>query len=175
MGRDKALIEIDGVPMARRVRDALSAAGATVVVAVGGSTEDLAAAGLETVADDAAGAGPLGGVITALRHVGGHPVVAVLSCDLLAPDPGLVRDLVEALHAGTADVVVPVVQGRAQWTHAVWRRHALRSLEDAFAAGERSLVGSVTGLRLDLIEVDDPDRTADADVPDDLPDSTAPD
>lgn len=52
MGRDKALIEIGGVPMARRVADALGAAGAAEVVAVGGSAPALRSLGLTVAPDD---------------------------------------------------------------------------------------------------------------------------
>ncbi|WP_434127450.1 molybdenum cofactor guanylyltransferase, partial [Enterococcus faecium] len=41
MGTDKALIEVDGGPLARRVANALRAAGADPVIAVGGDLEAL--------------------------------------------------------------------------------------------------------------------------------------
>src|SRR5688572_7864759 len=66
MGTDKALVEIDGTPMAVRVARALTAAGARRVIAVGGDARALASAGLEVVPDLEPGAGPLGGVVTAL-------------------------------------------------------------------------------------------------------------
>ena len=73
MGRDKALIEIDGVPMVRRVAVALREAGARTVIAVGGDAPRLAEAlaGLDVrlVPDDTPGAGPLAGLLTALGNL----------------------------------------------------------------------------------------------------------
>ena len=52
MGTDKALLEVDGVALARRATDALNAAGATRVVAVGGDASSLTALGLDVLADE---------------------------------------------------------------------------------------------------------------------------
>ena len=67
MGRDKALIALEGRALAVRVAEAVAAAGASGVVAVGGDLERLRAAGLAAVPDrDGPGAGPLAGILTAL-------------------------------------------------------------------------------------------------------------
>jgi molybdopterin-guanine dinucleotide biosynthesis protein A len=167
MGADKATIEIDGVFMAKRVADALRAAGAASVVAIGGDATLLGASGLEVHPDRAPGEGPLGAVAHAL-DLPGAPVVAVLACDLVAPDPDLIARLVERRSATDADVVVPVAGGRPQWVHAVWHRRVAGVLADVFACGERSLVGASAGLRVEHLEVPD-HATRDADRPEDLP------
>ena len=61
MGRDKATLPVDGVPMAARVADALRRAGAEPVLAVGGDQAALEALGLTWVADRHPGEGPSGG------------------------------------------------------------------------------------------------------------------
>ena len=169
MGADKATIEIDGIFMAQRVADALRAAGATTVVAIGGDVAALGASGLEVHPDRSPGAGPLGAVAHALDLPGAAPVVAVLACDLLAPDPALVVQLVARRATTDADVVVPVAGGRPQWVHAVWHRRVAGVLADVFACGERSLVGASAGLRVEHLEVPDDRATRDADRPEDLP------
>ncbi|MGH9111551.1 MAG: molybdenum cofactor guanylyltransferase, partial [Acidimicrobiales bacterium] len=114
MGRDKALIRIDGVPMVVRVADALRAAGATDVFAVGRDPEALAELGLVTVADDRPGAGPVAGIATALAHAC-EDLVLVAGCDLLAPSPVAMAATVAAL-AGAREggVAVPRDRGRRQ-------------------------------------------------------------
>src|SRR5690606_29827571 len=67
MGRDKALIEIDGRAMAVIVAATLVEAGCEPVVAVGGDAEQLTGLGLAFVPDVEPGAGPLGGVVGALE------------------------------------------------------------------------------------------------------------
>ena len=170
MGRDKALLVIDGVTMAARVADALWAAGAQEVYAVGGDAPGLGSQGLVVVPDDDAGAGPFAATLTALR-VAAAPVVLVVSCDLSHPDPMAMAATVAALEASATGVVlaVPMVAGHRQWTHAAWRVEALPALVKARARG----VGSVKRASEDVSSIDlhgiPPAALADADTPADLP------
>jgi len=168
MGRDKALLEVGGRPLAAVVAAALVGAGADPVLAVGGDGGALARLGLVPVPDDAPGEGPLGGLLTALR-VASTPVVAVLACDLPAARAEAVTRVVDALGSRPdADVALPVVGGRRALVHGAWRRAARPALAAAFAGGERSLVGAVA--RLQVVEVAgiEPAWLADADAPTDL-------
>ena len=201
MGCDKALIRLDGRPLAVRVALALAAAGADPVVAVGGDARALRAAGLAVVPDRAPGAGPLGGVVTALTApwpapagagvagVGaeeGEPpagrapapgaVVLVAACDLVAPSVAALAATVAALVTTPgADLAVPVAAGRRQWLHAAWRARAGPALARAFASGERAVHAGVTAAGLRVAELPlDPAVVADADVPGALPPGARP-
>jgi molybdopterin-guanine dinucleotide biosynthesis protein A len=61
MGRDKALLPLDGLPLAVRVAQALGEAGAAEVVAVGGDRDGLASWDLPAVPDRWPGEGRAGG------------------------------------------------------------------------------------------------------------------
>lgn len=170
MGRDKATLLVDGEAMAVRVATALRQAGAVDVVAVGGDAAALDDLGLPVIADEEPGAGPFPATLTALRHASSD-LVAVLSCDLLAPNPETIASLVERLRACGPDVAaaVPVVDGEHQWTHAVWRRTAQDPLALARRAGVRSLRRAAADLVIEpVLEVSAAD-VADADDPLDLP------
>lgn len=169
MGVDKAFVSVDGRPMAARVADALEAAGAVSVTALGGDADRLSELGLTHVADVHPGEGPLGAVVQALASIGGESLVAVAPCDLLHPEPALIDRLLDARGRADADVAVPVVDGRAQWAQAVWHRRLARLLADVFASGERSLVGAVAGVRVERVTDVEPAWCADADAPGDLP------
>lgn len=166
MGRDKAFIELDGKTLLDRGIDALLAGGAEPVVVVGGDAPRIAEAGYHYVPDQHPGEGPLGGIITALEALE-NDLVVVLACDLIDASPVAVSSLIAV--AADADVVVPVVEGRAQWLHAIWRRAALEPLRRAFAAGERAPRRALGGLRVVEILDGSPCWYADADTPDDLP------
>lgn len=170
MGRDKATLVVDGQPMALRVAHALRQAGAGEVVAVGGDAAALEPLGLALVRDDEPGGGPFPATLTALRHTTAD-VVAVLSCDLVAPDPMVIRTLVDRLIDAPPGLVgaVPVVGDQPQWTHAVWRREALVALDGARRDGVRSLRRAAAELPLVLVEALPPAAFADADEPRDLP------
>lgn len=171
MGRDKALIRLGGRSLAGRVADAIGAAGADRVVAVGGDPSALADEGLAVIPDAEPGAGPLTGIVTALEHHGRDEIVFVGACDLVAPSSSAIASTVRALAAAPdADVAVPVTGGRRQWMHAAWRRRAAMPLGAAFAAGERAVHASVAAGGLRVVELDiAPAAVADADAPADLP------
>ena len=168
MGRDKALLPIDGRAMALRVADALWSAGAAEVVAQGGDPDALASLGMLVRQDREPGGGPLPATLQALDETV-RDIVVVLSCDLLHPAPAVIGSLVAALR-GAPDVgaAVPRSDGELQWTHAAWRRWAAEGLRAAQAEGARSLRRAAGGL--DLLEVTgiDPTALADADLPSDL-------
>ena len=87
MGRDKATLELDGVPLWRRQCDVLRAAGAAEIFLSARAdqpwTADAVAGGFfnALVSDAAPGGGPLAGVAAALARAA-HPHLAVLAVDL---------------------------------------------------------------------------------------------
>jgi molybdopterin-guanine dinucleotide biosynthesis protein A len=168
MGRDKALVPVDGVPLAAVVARALAAAGADPVVAVGGDLEGLRAAGLTAVPDPHQGAGPLAGIATALRHLDAD-VVVVLACDLPNASPDAVRAVVVALRAQPeAHVAVPVLDGRPEPLHAAWRRSALPVVEAALAGADGAVRPVLAALGAVEVEGLDPRWFANANRPADL-------
>jgi molybdopterin-guanine dinucleotide biosynthesis protein A len=169
MGRDKALLEVDGEPMALRVAAALRAAGATEVFAVGGDAAALTDLGLDVRPDEWPGAGPLAGTITALAAAR-EELVLVAACDLLRPTPSALGDTVRALvdHRGAVGAV-PVLDGHRQWGQAAWHVRVAPALLRAFETGERSLRRSAEDLLVVELAGFEPAALADADVPADLP------
>lgn len=153
MGRTKALVEIDGVPMARRVADALRDAGCDPVELIGGDPSELAPVGLPVVADERRGVGPLGGVATALgRFADDAEFVAVVSCDV----PDLTVEVVTALidAAAAADAPQPVAVARTDRLEpacAVWSVRTRPVVLDALDRGERAVHRVLAGM--DVIEV----------------------
>ena len=148
MGRDKALVEVDGAAMAARVAAALRDGGCAPVVAIGGDRAALAALGLGVVVDAHPGDGPLGGILTALGVAGGHDAVVVVSCDL----PWLTGSVVRAVAAARGDHDVAVAStDRREPLCAAWRRPAPAPLVEAFAAGERAVHRALE--LVDVVEV----------------------
>jgi molybdopterin-guanine dinucleotide biosynthesis protein A len=98
MGTDKALVEINGIPMLGRVASALSEVSSRVVV-LGGKYE-----GFENWQDEVDPSGPLSGLVTALARAEEHRVLMV-AVDHPFVRPETLSHLVEA---GTDLAVVPV-------------------------------------------------------------------
>jgi molybdopterin-guanine dinucleotide biosynthesis protein A len=90
-GRPKGLlVGPDGLPLVVRLASLLSGVGVPCVLV--GEHPAYAHLGLATVADAAAGAGPLGGLVAALERAGSGVLVA-LACDMPFVTPALLRAL----------------------------------------------------------------------------------
>lgn len=158
-GSDKALADAGGRPLGARVADALRAAGADPVVAVGGTAG--AALGLPTVADRRPGSGPLAALATVLVWAR-RGLVLVTPCDLPLLGAGHLTALVAA--ADDERAAVATVGGRPQASLACWparRGPALLALVDAGHQAWRDALeaGPWTGVELPA------DALADADTP----------
>ncbi|MGZ4786460.1 MAG: molybdenum cofactor guanylyltransferase [Acidimicrobiales bacterium] len=178
MGRDKALVEVGGRPLALIAADALRDAGAAPVVVIGGDRDALVGFGLEVQGDDHPGEGPLGAIITALGSRPAEPpggggaddrIVMVLACDMPSIDAGTVAAVVDALAARPdAEVAAPRLDGRLQILTAAYRRRLRPRLAAAFEAGERAPRRALDGVEVVAVDGLDPDRLADVDRPADL-------
>jgi molybdopterin-guanine dinucleotide biosynthesis protein A len=74
MGRDKALIEVGGVPLIAHMTGVLQAAGCSPVLAVG-RQPGLAVSGVPVLDTESPLAHPLSGIVAALEHFAGAPVL----------------------------------------------------------------------------------------------------
>lgn len=181
MGRDKAVIQIEGVRMVDRVAAALAAAGCSNVVAVG---PRQLAGDLAHIDDLYPGEGPLGGVLTAMASVASVASMGsvgswlcVVACDL----PWLDVDSIDALHraatsgaaAGQNAAEVDVVVARTDRIEplcALWNPRCRDAVQQAFDSGQRSVLEVFKALH--VIEV--PVRSLalrNVNTPEDLPTS----
>jgi molybdopterin-guanine dinucleotide biosynthesis protein A len=167
MGRDKALVEVGGRPLAGIAVDALRGARAAEVLAIGGDEPRLSALGVRWIPDGWPGEGPLGAVITALAAAG-EDVTVVLSCDL----PAVVPAAVTAVLTGLAGVeaAVAVADGRRQPLLAAYRSSCAPALEAMFRDGERSPSRALGRLSVAEVALADPAWSLDVDTPDALSD-----
>jgi molybdenum cofactor guanylyltransferase len=164
MGTDKAQLEVDGVAMAERVARALVAGRCSPVVFVGGDPT-LNRHGRPVVADRWPGAGPLGGVLTALIDAEGEDVVAA-ACDLPMLDGPTVAALTAAARADI-DVVVATTD-RLEPGLAWWSGVARPRIEHLWRQGVRALHEAIGELRSVEVPVD-PAVLRNVNAPSDLP------
>lgn len=152
MGRDKALVEVDGSTLLGVGYRALVEAGVSQPIVVGGDGDAYRGVitDLVTVDDDHPGEGPLGGIITALRRVPpGDEVIVILACDLSGVCAESVLAVARALDLQPrAQVAVVRHHGHLEPLHSAWRRSALLDLEAVFAKGVRAVHEA-----LDILEV----------------------
>ena len=153
MGRDKALLPFHGVPLARRVAQALSVSAGRVFLV--GSPEQLAAVGIPVVPDVYPGEGPLGGILTALLHTTSDWNF-ICACDMPSLGNGVVEGLFRAAEQSDAEIVLPYdAAGRPQPLCAVYHRSVLGTVQAAFDRGIRKITAGLEGVRTAAAQVED--------------------
>ncbi|MGI9604304.1 MAG: molybdenum cofactor guanylyltransferase [Acidimicrobiales bacterium] len=170
MGQDKALVEIDGQPLVARIADRCHRGGINSVVAVGGSRAPLEALGIPWITDRWPGAGPLGGIITALGASTPDSLVYIVAVDVPGLPPDAVHQTVAALAADpTADVALPLTaDGRRHHLQGAWRPRTAPVLERLFDHGERAVRRCLSDLAVADVTGLDPSSFTDVDTPEDL-------
>ncbi|MFM7320090.1 MAG: molybdenum cofactor guanylyltransferase [Armatimonadota bacterium] len=152
MGRDKAMILIDGEPMAARLLRLGRAAGFDPVCLAGrpGPLAGTDAAVLR-VEDWLPDSGPLGGIAGALAAIDG--TLAVLAVDHPAMDPAAMAWLFAAARdlPNERAGAVAVLDGRPEPLISIWRSSALPVVRARLQAGDGSVIRCTAAL--DFVEI----------------------
>ena len=147
MGFDKALLEIDGRPLAVVLADRLAEVCAPVLLASGwpGRFGDL---GYAEVDDEVLYAGPLAGIVAGLR-ASDQELLAVVAVDMPAANPILLRYLADRIE--NQEAVVPAGPRGLEPAHAVYSRRALPVLSRRLHSRRRSLHGALSELDVRVV------------------------
>jgi len=149
MGREKALLELHGEPLVALAAKLVESVTSRPAIVIGFSAQSLP--DLRVVADDWPGAGPLGGIATALRVTDGAWNV-VIACDL----PYLTRDwlahLVARALASKGDAVVPMNERGAEPLCAAYHKRCEPAVRSALQRGVRKVTDGLAGVRVESIE-----------------------
>ena len=124
-GRNKALIEIDGVPLIERVIRVLQDLFESVVL-ITNTPEEYSRFHLPMKHDIIKGLGPLGGIYTALHSIT-EEYGFFVACDIPFLNPDLVTHMIEQREA--YDVVVPKIGWKIEALHALYRKTCLPEVE----------------------------------------------
>lgn len=136
MGRDKALLEIEGMPLIRRLADLLLVLSDDVVVSTT-EARRYAFLNLPTVPDVFVGQGPMAGIHAAMAQTS-RPFLLVLACDMPRVHLGLLRCLLDAGEG--YDAAIPVsADGRIHPLCAVYRTVCSGLLERALIRRENGM------------------------------------
>jgi len=137
MGRDKALLCIDGLPVIQVLANRLQALTDEVLLSANNPTA-YTFLGLRTIPDVHAGSGPLAGLHAALIHTE-RPLILLLACDLPDVPELLLRRLVEC--SAGYDAVIPCTSnGRLHPVCAIYSRTCLPAVERNLMRGEHQMV-----------------------------------
>lgn len=136
MGRDKAFLEIDGVPLWQRQLQTLRELGPSEIFLAGPTQREWIESGLEIVVDAKNDAGPLGGLVAVLRRCKNTRLL-VLAIDL----PNMTSEFLGHLLTTCSDNggVVPKRNEQFEPLAAIYPARCLALAENCLNAAEYSL------------------------------------
>jgi molybdopterin-guanine dinucleotide biosynthesis protein A len=166
MGFDKAQARLGSQNLLERSVATASATSPVSIYVCGGPAELSAELGVEHLADTSLGQGPLVGLIAALSAAPGG-VLVCMAVDLPSLQAGTILDVIGALT--TADVVVPVLDGRRQWHLTAWNVELSHDpVATAFETGVRSFQKATESLEVAELETSAAAELVDVDTPAEL-------
>jgi molybdenum cofactor guanylyltransferase len=147
LGRDKALLTLDGETLLTRALQVLGQVTGELLV-IGPSTR-VVPPPTRLVSDARPGCGPLGGIYSALLATAA-PHVLVVACDM----PFLNADLLSHLLSlrEDTDVVLPVVGCLGQQLHAVWSGSCRETIRRHIDCGDLQISHVFDDLRVRRVE-----------------------
>lgn len=153
-GRDKAMAEMDGIPMLVRMIYLLQSVSAKVKLVV--PPGKYSNYDMEMVADQWPGEGPLGGIITALEDAARNAEKSewnlIVSCDM----PFLTSDWLRFLRGRAAQsgaqVLLPLSKSGPEPLCACYRTNGAPKLRSAFESGIRKVTEGLKLLNTEVLD-----------------------
>lgn len=157
--RDKAVADLAGVPMVRRVADRLDPAVDRLIVNCRADQREAIEEALsgyerpfEFAIDEDTDQGPMAGIGRGLRALDAEEYAFVIACDMPLVDPAFVAYLFECA-AGRDGAVPKLEDGWYQTTHAVYRAGPMaKACEAALARGDRKIIAPLSDLDYAVVD-----------------------
>jgi molybdenum cofactor guanylyltransferase len=150
MGRDKAMLDIDGATMIERAIRLIRSVDVEPAV-VGSFGEFRRELEIRVIADDWPGAGPLGGITTALRDSQARWNL-VIACDMPYLTTEWLQFLLRWARESSADAVVPMNEGGPEPMCAVYHKRGETMIRTALESGTRKVTDGLAKLHVEHIE-----------------------
>jgi molybdopterin-guanine dinucleotide biosynthesis protein A len=149
MGRDKALLELEGVALIMRTAKLVESAAERCAIV--GDTVRLEGLELLVIEDEFPGAGPLGGIATALR-ASGVEWNLIVACDLPYLTGEWLEFLIGQAMKSDADAVLPMNDRGAEPLCAMYHKRAEGAIRAALDRGVRKVTDALADVRIKFIE-----------------------
>lgn len=148
MGTDKSFVPFQGRPMIEIVKSKVDGLGSETIL-ICNKPDPYAYLELPMFPDFFPGAGPLGGIFTALKAAQNNHVL-IVACDM----PWLNRELLQYLIAQreTADLIVPRWEKFPEPLHAVYSKTCLGPIEERILADKLKITGFFADVEVRFIE-----------------------
>ena len=130
-GQNKALVNINGIPLIKRVLGVMENLFSSTVV-ITNTPDAYSFLNLPMFEDKIKGLGPLGGIFTGLDVIS-EKAGFFVACDMPFLNPDLIRYQVTVRQG--YDVVVPTFSGKFEALHAIYTQNCLPEIEQMIHAG----------------------------------------
>jgi molybdopterin-guanine dinucleotide biosynthesis protein A len=152
MGQDKSMLSVGGRPMIEHIVSQLRPYFDQILV----SADDKAKygfLGVEVVADEVEGGGPLGGIVSALK-ASANELNFVVACDIPEIDMALVRAMLRDCREFEA--VVPMSKAAEyEPLFAVYKKEVIGVIEAALLSGNYWIMNALSGCRIKYVDLGD--------------------
>ncbi len=155
MGRNKALLEVDGIPIITRTYRTLAALFHEVIV-VTNSPHDYDFLPCRKVPDIYPNYGSIAGLHSALAH-SSSPRSFITACDMPFLDPAIIHHLC-AVCAEGFDAVIPYSEGGQEPLHAVYSSACKDVFKNAIRNGERKILDILERMNVRHVTYDEVKR-----------------
>jgi FdhD protein len=152
MGKNKAMLLVDNIPIIERSYNTLSHLFHEVII-VTNTPQEYDFIPCRKVPDLYPGIGSIAGLHSALAHSTTERTF-VTACDMPFVEPGPIRFLCES-HQNGYDAVIPFSSGGQEPLHAVYSATCLETLEQSIGNGERKILDILARMQTRLISWDE--------------------
>ncbi|MCH2539603.1 MAG: molybdenum cofactor guanylyltransferase [Anaerolineales bacterium] len=156
MGQDKGLIPLLGIPLVKRVLLQVECLSEHMMLITNRPSE-YRSFGIPMQGDLVTGAGPLGGLYSALHYSTSNSILA-LSCDMPFVCVPLLQHMLGL--ASECDAVVPRLGGsrRVEPLRAVYNQRCKQSIANALEEGQRRMISFFDLVEVRYVEIDEIER-----------------
>jgi len=162
MGRDKALLPVDGCTLIEQIASHVRSVAHTVTLI--GHADRYRLLGYPVIADRVEGCGPLGGLYTALTVTQAEWNL-IVACDMPGVTADLFEDLFRAAEATHADCVIPETCAGLDPLCAVYHQRCLSAVSASITRKVLKMHDFVATIRAERWLVSDPARLFNANTP----------
>ena len=148
MGRDKAFIEIDGIPIIQRIYDIFQKIFTEIII-VTNQKEFYSGFKAKIVSDLIINNGALGGLYTGL-FFSSNPYSFCVACDMPFLKESMIQYLIK--QANEYDVIVPRTEDGLQPLHAVYSKNCLESIKNIIGLGKYKIIDFYPLVKTKIIE-----------------------
>lgn len=150
-GRNKALVELDHVPLIERVLRVMTSVFDHVVL-ITNTPDEYDYLKMPMFPDIVKGLGPLGGIYTGLKVLS-NPFAFFVACDMPFLNPFLIRHMVSVRNG--FDVVVPRISGKIEALHGLYSKRCLSNIESQIESGTYQILRFFSAMNLRFVDEDE--------------------